>query len=123
MAGDVVAPHGLLGDRIPGRDAFALGTVLYDIANEHSKVIDGAVLEAVAAIDGNLPDSAMLKAHLSRYDHDSSGPCLSVIYWRGEAILEIHKPEITERKGSRLVNQKIKCLWKQRRTTHAHLKG
>lgn len=111
----IIAPNGLLGDRLPGRiGVWGPGNMLYDIAAEHSKLIDGAIIEALMEIEGRRPNHFELEQGLGKLLHDPTNSILMTILWKGEPILEVHAPEMRLAGGRTIIHRKIKQVWKQR---------
>ena len=116
--------HGLLGDRIPGKpSAWSVGHLLYDVAAEHSKIIDKAILEALREIEGRIPDHKEIK-QLSKILHDETSNWLMTILWKGNVILEVTPPEAVRQGGKTMITRRIKQVWKQRTgNNHGRLRG
>lgn len=104
--------HGLIGDRIPGKpEVWSVGHLLYDVAAEHSKVIDGAILEALREIEGRIPDHDEMD-QLSKLLHDETYNWLMTIMWKGKPILEVSAPEYVRENGRTVIKRRIKQVWK-----------
>jgi len=116
--------HGLLGDRIPGKpDRWSVGHMLYDLAAEHSKVIDGAILQALQEIEGRIPDHEEMR-QLSKILHDETNNWMMTILWKGNVILEVSAPEAITVGGKTVITRRIKQVWKQRTgNSHGRHKG
>lgn len=113
----LIAPHGLIGNRIPGKPGiWEPGQIYFDLADEHSKVIDGAILEALREIEGEIPGNEEMQ-QLSKILHDPGYHCLVTIFWKEKPILEVYQPEVV-RPG--VIKHRIKQVWKQ---SHDHFKG
>jgi hypothetical protein len=105
--------HGLIGDRIPGKpESWSTGHVLYDVAAEHSKIIDGAILQALQEIEGRIPDHDEMH-QLSKLLHDETNNWLVTILWKGKPILEVSAPECIQERGKTIIRRRIKQVWKQ----------
>jgi len=98
--------------------------MLYDLAAEHSKIIDGAILEALREIEGRIPDHDEMK-QLSKILHDETNNWMMTILWKGNVILEVSAPEaITVVGGKTVITRRIKQVWKQRTgNNHGRHKG
>jgi hypothetical protein len=112
--------HGLIGDRIPGKpEVWSVGHLLYDVAAEHSKIIDGAILDALREIEGRIPYHEEMH-QLSKLLHDETNNYLMTIMWKGKPILEVCAPEYIQERGRTVIKRRIKQVWKQ---SHDRRKG
>jgi hypothetical protein len=97
--------------------------MLYDLAAEHSKIIDGAILQALREIEGRIPDHEEMK-QLSKILHDETNNYLMSILWKGNVILEVTPPEAVRQGGKTVITRRIKQVWKQRTgNSHGRHKG
>lgn len=111
----LIAPEGLIGDRVMGKPGiWRPGNLLHDIAAEHSKIIDGAIIEALTEIEGKMPHHFDLADDLGKLLHDECSSVFLTVTWKGEPILEVYRPEPAYHLGRTVISRKIKRVWRQR---------